>query len=54
MQDAGCRIGPKMDSSAWCRMQDAECAGCKIRPKELVRRVPASCILHRVQGICGF
>ena len=25
MQDAGCRIGPKMDSSAWCRMQDAEC-----------------------------
>ena len=25
MQDAGSRIGPKMDSSAWCRMQDAEC-----------------------------
>ena len=61
-QDAETRIGPKIDSSAWragcagCRMQER----CKIRPKELVRRVQltapasASCILHRVQGICGF
>ena len=34
MQDAGRRIGPKMDSSAYgagCRMQNA---GCKLRPKE--------------------
>jgi len=47
MQDAGCRIGPKMDSSACgagCRN-----AGCKIRPKEFVRWVQLHiCILHRV------
>ena len=57
MQDAGSRIVPKMDSSAWCRMQDAEC-----RMQNQTQRVcplgathsfePGFCILHPHPASC--
>ena len=59
MQDAGCRIGPKMDSSAWCRMQDAECRmqnqTQRVRPSGAAHSFEpdsASCIriLHSASG----